>query len=66
MGPQNAFDVLAVKLHLSYDDHCVAALGGDGVQPTRFGDWIAWVPFCLYVNGADDRVTGAVSLIIFG
>ena len=66
MGPQNAVDVLVVKAHLSYDDHCVAALGGDGVQPVCFGDRIVWVPFCLYVNRADDRVTGTVSLIIFG
>ena len=66
MGPQNAFDVLSVKPHLSYDDHCVAALRGDGIQPAGVADRIAWVPLCLYVNRADDRVTGAVPLIILG
>ena len=66
MGPQNAFDVLPVKPHLSYDDHCVAALRGDGIQPAGFGDRIAWVPLGLYVNRTDDDVTGTVPLIIFG
>ena len=66
MGAQHVFDVLSVKSRLRYDDQCVVALRGDGVQPAGFGDRIAWVPLGLYVNRTDDYVTDAVSPIILG
>ena len=66
MGPQHVFDILPVKARLRYDDQCVAALRGDGVQPASFGDRIIWVPLRLDMNRTDDYVTGAVSLIILG